>query len=41
MADIARAEHAGSEADERREHDEYVVEVVDQKVRAGRRPLHE
>ena len=37
MADIARAEDAGGEADERREHDERAVEIVDEKIRAGRR----
>ena len=35
VADIARAEHAGGEADEGREHDEDVVEIVDQQIGAG------
>ena len=38
VGDVARAEHAGGEADERREHDERSVEIVDQEIRAGRRP---
>ena len=33
VADIVRAEHAGGEADKGREHDEDVVEVIDQNVR--------
>jgi hypothetical protein len=37
--DIARAEDAGREADESVEHDEDDVEVVDQQVLAGFRPL--
>ena len=41
VLDIARAEHAGGEADERGEHDEDVVEVVDQDVGPRRRPREE
>src|SRR5581483_6247275 len=36
VLDVARAEHAGGEADEGRQHDEHLVEVVDQKIFAGR-----
>ena len=41
VADIARAEHAGGEADERGQHDEHVVEVVDQQIGARLRPAEE
>ena len=37
VADIARAEHAGGEADEGGQHDEDVVEVVDQQIAARTR----
>src|SRR5207245_571868 len=33
MADIARAEYAGCEADERGQHDEDVVEIIHQEIR--------
>ena len=36
VADVARAEHAGGEADEGGEHDEDDVEVVDQQIAARR-----
>jgi hypothetical protein len=32
VADIAGAEHAGREADERGQHDEHVVEIVHQQI---------
>ena len=32
VADVARAEHAGGEADEGGEHDEGAVEIVDQQI---------
>ena len=35
MADIARAECTGGEADKGRQHDENLVEVVHQQIRAG------
>ena len=41
VTDIARAEHAGGEADEGGEHDEDAVEIVNQQVRTGLRPLPE
>ena len=41
MADIAGAEGAGREADEGAEHDEDDVEIVDEQIGAGRRPLHQ
>ena len=41
VLDIARAEHAGGETDKRGEHDEDVVEVVDQDVGPRRRPIEE
>ena len=41
VADIARAEHAGGEADEGGQHDEDVVEVVDQQIGARLRPPEE
>ena len=34
VADVARREHAGGEADERRQHDEDVVEIVDKEIAA-------
>ncbi len=37
VADVARAEHGCGEADESREHDENLVEVVDQQIRTGLR----
>ena len=37
VADIACAEHAGGEADERGQHDEHVVEIVDKQIGARRR----
>ena len=41
VADIACAEHAGGEADERGEHDERAVEIVDQEIGARLRPAEE
>ena len=41
MADIARAENAGREADEGGQHDEGGVEIVDQQIEAGFRPAEE
>jgi hypothetical protein len=41
VADIGGAEHAGGEADERGQHDEHVVEVVDEKIGAGLRAAEE
>src|SRR5262249_49612116 len=41
MADIAGAEHAGCEADERGEHDEDVVEVIHQQIRGWLRAAEE
>ena len=41
VRDVAGAEHAGGEADERVEHDEYDIEVVDVEIRPGSRPLEE
>src|SRR5215831_16364443 len=41
MPDIARAEHARGEADEGGQHDEHLVEVVDQKILTRYRLDHE
>ena len=41
MADIARAEHAGREADERGQHDEDVVEIIHKQIRGRRRAAEE
>ena len=41
VADIARAEHAGGEADECGQHDEDLVEVVDQQIGTRLRLDHE
>src|SRR5262249_19226927 len=41
MADIAGAEYAGGEADERGEHDEDVVEVIHQQIRGRPRAAEE
>ena len=41
VVNIARAEHASGEADERVQHDEHDVEIVDHEILAGRRPLHD
>ncbi len=41
MRDIGCAEHARGEADERAQHDENDVQIIDQEIRVGRRMLDE
>src|SRR5262245_49792844 len=41
MRDVARAEHAGREADERGQHDKDIVEIVDVEIGALQRPAGE
>ena len=41
VADVGRAEDGRREADEGREHDEDDIEIVDEEIAAGQRPMHQ